>query len=232
MSQNIIAAIVVVTLLFASGYAFADTTVGATLVGVQNAPQDLQQVVGSSTYGSQDTVYENQAVATANEYGSQDTVYENQMLIGSVKVFDQNASIPIVQYSATYNPDNNTTTVHIEINSDPTPIYNIFIYSPTGKLLTSFTSSSPSADRNISGKYEKLYIVVIANSIGTAGEIDYGIYPQMVFGTNIIPVRVYENGKYSVKVYGGYALSPVYVDANRPIYIIAEYHLVDVTVTK
>lgn len=213
------------------GLAFADTYISATPIAAQDRPYDSQPLVGSTATGAQDTVYENQPVSGSVSTGAQDTVYDLQAVATTVQIFDQNAQIPVVDYNAVYNPDTNTTTVQVSVTSDPVPTYYVFIYSPAGKLLKSYSSSSATSSTSINGEYYILYIVVIANSIGTAGMMDIGIAPEFVVGTNIIPIYLTDVGEFDITVFGGYALSPVYVnDTNTPVYVIAVKKVVEVYV--
>lgn len=214
--------VVFVALLLFGGFAFADQTVGATVVGIQTAPSDLNPVIVASTGVVQPTPASGNQVANADSGTLQSSRYDKEQVISTVKVFDQNVTIPKVTYTATYDVEHNTTTVSVSVQSDPVPTYFVFVYTSDGKFLKSYSSNNPSSSVTLSGEYDDLYIVVIANAIGTGGLLDVGKYPLNVLGTNIIPVLVGSVGKYNVKVYGGYSITPVYIgDVNKPLYIIA-----------
>ena len=205
---------VVVLLLLMLGAVFADTYVGATLVGVQDKPYDLQEVIGSSAIGSEDTVYDNEQIASA------------------VVVFDQNAMIPLVEANATYDSDNNITTVMVNVISDPVPTYYVFVYDIYGNLLKSYSTASSSSSTTINGEYDEVVVVVITNNIGVAGSFAVPVsLPEAILGTNVIPVYVASSGKYNVKVYGGYALTPIEVQDGTPFYVVAAKNVVRVVVT-
>lgn len=218
--RNVVFVLAAMILLI--GVVFADQTATATIVGVQTQPSDLNPVVVAGAGTVQATQYSHNQVASSSNGDLQSSRYDKEQVVTTAKVFDQNVTIPKVSYTATYDVEHNTTTVSVSVQSDPVPTYFVFIYTPDGKFLKSYSSNNPSSSATLSGEYDELYIVVIANAIGTGGLLDLGKYPLNVLGTNIIPVLVDSVGKYNVKVYGGYAITPVYVgDVNKPLYIIA-----------
>ena len=239
----------VFVLLLVVGFASADEYVTATPIGVQDNPYDLQELLSGAVSGEQDNPYDNQPVAGvagvdehddpydrqpvtgAAEVGAQDTVYDQQTVLEVVEIFEQTAKIPIVNYSATYVPENNKTVVEVNVVSDPVAMYHVFIYDLNWNLLEAYSSESPTSTAEIDGEHYNLYVVVITNSIGISG-MDFGIYPASVVGTNIIPVLVRAVDKYDVVVYGGYAISPVFVaDTSKPVYVIATSKIVHVQVS-
>jgi len=223
---------VAVMLLLMLGAVFADTYVGATLVGVQDNPYDLQDVVGAANIAQQDTVYDGEQQASSDIVGAQDTVYDNEQVASTAVVFDQNATIPIIEANATYDSDNNITTVTVNVLSDPVPTYYVFVYDIYGNLLKSYSTGSPSSSTAINGEYDEVVVIVITNSIGMAGSFAAPVsLPETILGTNIIPVYVASGGKYNVKVYGGYALTPIEVQNGKPFYVVAAKNVVRVVVT-